>query len=211
MTPTKKRNPQERLLRTFIAVTVPNPVLKTMGMLKTTIPLKKPNRIKWVRHGNVHLTLKFLGHTPPDKVDEIGTILDDITTRHQAMSMTIEQTGCFPHPERPRVLWIGVKGDYTPVQSLVVDINHRLEPLGFPSEEREYIPHITLGRIKYPPQNTPDISRFLNTSYDPIPFKINRLLFMSSELFSEGPIYRILSTHFLAGETPNKELHNGHG
>jgi 2'-5' RNA ligase len=187
----------ERILRTFIAVTVPRQVLAVRDMLATTIEVKR-SRIRWVKNGQIHLTLKFLGHTPETTVDRVNQVLAEIVTRHQIMEYVISGTGCFPVPSRPRVLWLGMEGDFGPLNALVKDIHRELEPLGFPVEEKPFVPHITIARIKYPPKTTPDVTRFLNTHYEPITLQVNRLRYMSSELFPNGPVYSILGTHFLA-------------
>jgi len=190
----------DRLLRTFISVTLPKKIISVSNMLQTTVISKKDN-IKWINPGNIHLTLKFLGHTSFEATDEINEVLKNLVTSHAGMELNINGTGCFPKIERPRVLWLGVDGNIGQLQDFVADINVKLEELGFPLDENEFIPHITLARIKYPPKATPDISNFINTSYEPIKFNINRIRFISSELFPNGPIYSILGTHFL-GENP---------
>ena len=187
----------ERFLRTFISVTLPKKIVSVSEMLQTTIIHKKDN-IKWANPGNIHLTLKFLGHTPFEAADEINEVLKDLVSKHSGMELNINGTGCFPKIERPRVLWLGIDGNIAQLQDFVTELNIKLEKLGFPLEEDEFIPHITLARIKYPPKDTPDITNFINTSYEPIKFNINRIRFMSSELFPNGPIYSILGTHFLS-------------
>ena len=187
----------ERLLRTFISVTLPKNIVSVSNMLQTTV-ISKKDSIKWVNPGNIHLTLKFLGHTPFEAAEEINKVLKDLVINHSEMELNITGTGCFPKIERPRVLWLGVDGNIGQLQDFVADINIKLEKLGFPLVEEKFIPHITLARIKYPPKDTPDITNFINSSYDPIKFSINRIRFMSSELFPDGPIYSILGTHFLS-------------
>tara|TARA_Y100000031_G_scaffold132650_1_gene153915 strand:- start:198 stop:491 length:294 start_codon:yes stop_codon:yes gene_type:complete len=88
-------------------------------------------------------------------------------------------------------------GTINRLNNFVSDINISLEKLGFPIEEKEFIPHITIGRVSYPPKSTPDISTFLQTKYESIPMSITRVRLICSELFPNGPIYSILGTHFL--------------
>ncbi len=194
----------ERLLRTFISVTLPKKIVSVSNMLKTTVNSKK-NNVKWVNPGNIHMTLKFLGDTPFEAIDEINETLKDLVAQHSAVELVINETGCFPKIERPRVLWLGVDGEITQLQDFVSDLNIKLGKLGFPLDKNKYIPHITLARIKYPPKDTPDITNFIYTSYEPLKFNISRIRFMSSELFPKGPIYSILGTHFLAN---NPKLEN---
>src|SRR5210317_37654 len=96
----------ERLLRTFISVTLPKEIVSLSKMLQTTIISKKDN-VKWSNPGNIHLTLKFLGHTPPKATDEINRILEKTVEKYSNIYLEIKGTGCFPQPERPRVLWLG--------------------------------------------------------------------------------------------------------
>ena len=189
----------ERLLRTFISVTVPNEIIPLRDMLKTTVKHQKKN-LRWVITGQIHLTLKFLGFAPPDVIDELNSIIAKVISRYTKIDLTVTGTGCFPVPTRPRVLWLGMTGQTATLTSLVSDLNTALEPLGFPAEEQKVVPHITLARIKYPPKHTPDISAFLQTTYDPILMTVSRVQFTRSELFPDGPVYSILATHFLAPE-----------
>ena len=72
----------EQLLRTYISVTVPKELLSLQEMLKTTIVFKEKN-LKWVKSGQIHLTLKFIGYTPPDLIDKINNILSEVVKRHE--------------------------------------------------------------------------------------------------------------------------------
>lgn len=190
----------DHLLRTFISVTVPNEIISLQDMLKTTVDFNGKN-LRWSKPGQIHLTLKFIGHTPPDSLETINKELENIVRRHEWMELSVQGTGCFPIPQRPRILWLGLDGQLKRLEHFINDINESLEIIGFPREEKDFIPHITIGRVKYPPKTTPDISTFLNVNFNPIPMSITRIRFMSSELFSGGPIYSILGTHFLTTKT----------
>ena len=189
----------ERLIRTFISVTVPNEIIPLRDMLKTTVKSPKKN-VRWVRTGQIHLTLKFLGFAPPDIIDELNSTIAKTISQYSRIDLTVKGTGCFPVPTRPRVLWLGMTGQTATLTTLVSDLNTALEPLGFPAEEQKIAPHITLARINYPPKHTPDISAFLQTTFEPILMTVSRVQFMRSELFPDGPVYSILGTHFLAPE-----------
>lgn len=186
----------DRLLRTFLSIPVPTSVDPVRDKLKDTVD-SNGAKISWVRKGNFHLTLKFIGDTPEDEVEKISHTIKDIITRTPLMQFEISDTGCFPKKERPRVLWMGIKGDLKPLQELVKNINHALDPLGYPKEEKNYIPHLTIARIRYPQKTTPDVSSFLEAQFEPISFSINKIHFIRSELFFKGSVYTILDTHFL--------------
>ncbi len=177
-----------RLLRTFIAVSVPNELLHIRDMLKTTITYTKDN-LKWVSDGQIHFTLKFIGHTPVADLEKIHTVLTEVASRHRTTQHHISGTGCFPTPVRPRILWVGIEEEIAPLKELVQDINTALEALGYMADSQPFVPHITLARIKYPPKMTPDISSYLQTRFAPLPMRVGRMSLFSSELTPKGPIY----------------------
>jgi len=186
----------KRLIRTFLSVPIPNTVHSLRDGLQNTVTAHGA-KVKWIRKGNIHLTLKFIGDVPEDDVEKISHTIKDVITSAPSMEFDISETGCFPKKTRPRTLWLGINGDLTPLQNLVYNLNDALDPLGYPKENKEYVPHLTLARVNYPQKNTPDISSFLNTNYEPIKFQINKIHFMRSELFFKGSVYTILDTHYL--------------
>ena len=79
-------------------------------------------------------------------------------------------------------------------------IDKKMDKIGFPCLDKEFFPHITLARVKYPQKHTPDISMFLKSSYDPIDFNADRVQFLSSELLPSGTFYTLLGS-FPLGES----------
>ena len=189
----------EKLLRTFLAVPVPRDVSSKKNMLYSTLE-NVDGDINWVKNAQLHLTMKFLGHTPESTINDVIDHVEKITPNMNPFDLKIEETGCFPVPTRPRILWLGLKGNLDLLKSMVESIENVLEPLGFPKESRDILPHITLARIKYPQKHTPNVDPFLKSSYDPIDFPVDRVQFFSSELLPTGAVYTILKT-FPLGES----------
>ena len=52
----------ERLIRTFVSVSVPKEIVNIQSMLKSTVE-PKGVKVRWVMNGKMHLTLKFIGNT----------------------------------------------------------------------------------------------------------------------------------------------------
>ncbi len=189
----------EQLLRTFLAVPVPRDVSSKKNMLYSTLE-NVDGDINWVKNAQLHLTMKFLGHTPESAIIDVIDHVEKITPNMNPFDLKIEETGCFPVPTRPRILWLGLKGNLDLLKSMVESIENVLEPLGFPKESRDILPHITLARIKYPQKHTPNVDPFLKSSYDPIDFPVDRMQFFSSELLPSGAVHTILKT-FPLGES----------
>ncbi len=189
----------ERLLRTFLCFPLPSEVSSKKNMLFSTLQGSNAN-IKWVKNENLHLTLKFIGHTREKDIPKIIDAVNDVTINHKPFILKATGTGCFPKKERPRTLFMRVEGRLNLLNHLFKKIEKQLEKLGFSKDHLKYSPHITLAKIKYPQSHTPDIDVFLKSSYDPIDLSIDRVQFFASELLPSGAIYSLLKT-FPLGES----------
>ena len=185
----------ERLIRTFVSVSVPKEIVNIQSMLKSTVE-PKGVKVRWVMNGKMHLTLKFLGNTTQGSIDNLNEALFNAVKSVKVINLSISGTGAFPVKGRPNVLWLGIKGDIDELKQLTVNINNSLEPLGFITEKRDFLPHVTIARIKSNQKKIPNISNYLNTTFTELPMKIVKISLMQSESFSKGTFYTILGTHF---------------
>ena len=184
---------KNRLLRTFISIPVPNSVKNVKQMLTSTCEDEKVV-IRWVKHNNLHITLQFLGFTPEKDIPHIKELLLDITKTQKAFDLTISKTGKFPDNDKPSVLYLGVEGDLKPLNELVNSIDKEISSIGYDKDIKEFTPQVTVGKINYPQKFNPDLSTFLNSSYEKIDFTVDKIQFISVENLSEGVIYSILNT-----------------
>lgn len=185
----------ERLIRTFVSVSVPKEIVNIQSMLKSTVE-PKGLKLRWVMNGKMHLTLKFIGNTTQGSIDNLNEALFNVVKSAKVINLSISGTGAFPVKGRPNVLWLGIKGDIDELKQLTVNINNSLEPLGFITEKREFLPHVTIARIKSNQKKIPNISNYLNTTFTELPMKIVKISLVQSESFSKGTFYTILGTHF---------------
>ena len=188
---------EERLIRTFVAISAPNDAKNVKQMLISTMERDKA-KIRWVKHSNLHLTVKFLGFTPENDISNLSKDLNSIAKVNSPFNLSVSGTGCFPSESKPSVLFLGVSGNINALSKLVKDTEVLMTERGYPKLESDYFPHITIARIKYPQKFSPDISSFLNSSYDSIDFRVNHLQFFSSEILPEGVFYNLLGTFPLA-------------
>ena len=65
----------EKLIRTFLSIPVPLMVRSKKQMLYSTLE-QSPAKINWVKDEQLHITIKFIGHTPENLFDEIKIIND---------------------------------------------------------------------------------------------------------------------------------------
>jgi len=134
-------------LRTFIAIELPDGILRLMSQaqaqLKAAAP---PGSVRWTHVEGIHLTLKFLGPVPASQIDAIAAAMAAAARIVPTFTLTLGGAGCFPNLKRPRVVWIGINEPTGKLNSLQRAVESTISPLGYPSEERGFQPHLTLGR-----------------------------------------------------------------
>lgn len=132
-------------MRLFVALEIPDDVRETIARLVGELkPLD--DSWKWIRAENLHVTLKFLGETPQEKMKGICDALKGVSCRWP-IPVTFRGLGFFPNERRPRVLWIGMEAPPA-LAKLASDIENKLVAIGVPREERAFTPHLTLARNK---------------------------------------------------------------
>ncbi len=104
--------------------------------------------IRWVAQENLHFTLKFLGPVEDKKVAVIMRALEEALRPIRCFSLEGKGIGVFPKIRRARVLWIGLNGQG--LHGLAEAVETALEPLGFQRDNRDFAPHLTLGRWRNP-------------------------------------------------------------
>src|ERR1039458_656819 len=107
--------------------------------------LRPAARIHWSAPANLHITTKFIGEWPDQRLEELNEALRAIPSR-AAIFVRIRQLGFFPNPRSPRVFWCGIEAPGLEDLALVTD--RATSSLGIASETRAFTAHLTLARIK---------------------------------------------------------------
>ncbi len=139
------------VLRLFIAIELPaDPVLRVLTTLQDRLKrLDLARVVHWAAIDSIHLTLKFLGETPAERLDAIGDAVAKAISGRESFALGVQGVGCFPNARNPRVVWAGLAGGLTPLHALQDSIESTVAPLGFPTEDRPFSPHLTLGRLRH--------------------------------------------------------------
>lgn len=134
-------------MRLFVALDIPEDVRVRVAALVAKLRPACPNA-RWVRIEGIHVTLKFIGESPPEQAEAIKRGLASIPSR-SPIPIKFRGLGFFPNERRPRVLWAGIEAG--PELALLASaIDAALLPLGIAREERAFSPHLTLSRFDAP-------------------------------------------------------------
>ena len=186
-------------MRLFIAIRLQ--LSQEYNSLRNELQRRTPyDDITWVANDLSHLTLRFIGKTPSSQVKPIAEALQNIAANTPELDLEINKLGVFGSHYAPKVLWLGISN--TPeLQQLYNSIDEALRQLGFSLSSENFVPHITLGRIKKFDNKNRFWQMFeeLQPSYHQ-KFHISHISLIRSQLEKEGPIYTTLYDFPLLGK-----------
>jgi RNA 2',3'-cyclic 3'-phosphodiesterase len=158
--------------------------------------------IKWVAPDNLHWTLQFLGDLTDVEMAEVCLRTVRTAAKHEGFTLEARGVGAFPSIQRPRTLWLGARGGAEKMIELQADIEAALSSLGFRGENRQFVPHLTLGRAGRGPGSASDLplsERLAKLAdFDAGAMGVDAVTVYASELGREGPTYHVLARAPLA-------------
>ena len=184
-------------VRAFIAVAI-SPMIRNEAR-KTLRPIIEayPN-VKWVEEENFHVTLKFLGTVPTVELHRVVAAVERGCRKFEQFDLVFEGVGAFPNADSPRSIWIGVREGAREIRELARRIEAELAELGYPAENREFTPHLTVGRARQKDRESGfegGLSRMIfersNVFFGSSP--VDAVLVYSSELERGGAKYDVLA------------------
>lgn len=127
----------------FIAVPLPDRIKQDLSQLQEKLKRNLTYK-QWPIAEDFHITLKFFGDLPDNKVHQLKERLPEIQEQ-LVFSLNVGNIGFFGDLRRPRVLWAGVEKT-EPLQSLYSSVEDIASDCGIVRENRPYRPHITIAK-----------------------------------------------------------------
>jgi 2'-5' RNA ligase len=175
-------------LRLFLAVDVPRDLLHEVEA--RVKPLRsQAEGARWAPVENQHVTLRFLGTTPDDRLASLVSSVRSTVARHDPFILRLGTLGSFPERGKARVLWAGFE-DPTPLLALARDLEPVLVSLGYEAEKRAFSAHLTLARFKVPAA-VRELTAKVDLS-DLDPFTVEQVGLWRSHLSPKGARYELL-------------------
>lgn len=134
-------------MRFFIALEIPSENLLQFQAIQAKLS-------KFIPHARItdlekiHLTLAFLGEQNNKLTDQLTQIIREAAENIPSFEVTPAYIDGFPNLHHPQVLWVGVKGDIDKILLIRERIKDSLKSLNLPADERRFIPHITIAKLK---------------------------------------------------------------
>ncbi|HWE76407.1 MAG TPA: RNA 2',3'-cyclic phosphodiesterase [Stellaceae bacterium] len=165
------------MLRLFVGIDLPPELKLSLSLMATGLP-----GAKWVDPGNYHLTLRFIGEIDEGQAEDVDAALAHIHgPRFDVALATVGHFGM-------RQLWVGVERNEA-LQHLHDKIESALSRLGFPPEERRYMPHVSVARLKATNESRLQAYLSEHALYRAPAFRVDHFSLIASYLTKSGAIY----------------------
>jgi 2'-5' RNA ligase len=167
-------------MRLFVALALPDAVAQGLMLIQSGVP-----GARWSAREQLHITLRFMGEVDGRDAADI----DDAISLISAPRFTLELRGVGEFGgKNPHALWAGVR-DPAPVAHLARKIETAIQRIGLPAEQRKFVPHVTLARLRAAPRGR--ILDYLtdHALYASGTFEVGSFILYSSVLTDDGSIY----------------------
>ncbi|MEO6418668.1 MAG: RNA 2',3'-cyclic phosphodiesterase, partial [Polyangiaceae bacterium] len=104
----------------------------------------------WIAATKLHITLKFFGAIDVGLTPAIVDAVKPLADAEVAPRVRFAKVTGFPDEETARVLVLEMDDRSGDLTRLFVEVERRVDAIGFPREERPYRPHVTLARFRAP-------------------------------------------------------------
>lgn len=178
-------------IRTFVAIEIPEAVKRQVEDLESRLKTFRTD-VRWVRPQNIHITLKFLGDTPVDRLEDIYAGLREAVDSVRPFQLTLKRIGAFPDLNRPRVFWVDIDQGRETLMDLQRRVEEKLYARRFVREERPFSPHLTIGRVRSPKGLQTLTDHIRDITFNAQAFPVDRMAVVKSDLQPAGPMYTIM-------------------
>lgn len=131
------------------------------------------------RRESIHLTLVFLGEVERVRLELAGAAA--ARTAFESFDLRIDSAGCWKHN---RIAWLAPGSTPLALQRLATDLKRGLDEAGLHSDQRPYVPHITLLRKAHCAELEPNVA--------PVSWRVEDFVLVESARDAAGSRYRVL-------------------
>lgn len=189
-------------MRIFVAVEISNEIRVRIRELIGVFQNQLGDRaVRWVKPENIHLTLKFIGEMPRERLPDLERVVEQALSAIEPFEFRVRGANCFPSFERPRVLVVGIDDPNAQLSQIQSSIERGAAEAGFARERRKFSPHLTLGRVRRRSAKA-ELEKISVTLREHRETEIgnelvSQISIIRSELTPRGPKYTALKTIYL--------------
>ena len=148
---------------------------------------------RWQTEDQIHLTLRFVGEVDRHRAEDVAAALAGI--HHPRFEVAINGIGAFDRRGQPETVWAGVT-PHEPLKTLHKKVDQAMARVGIEPEQRAYLPHITLARLKRGSGSVRNLLEMSGGLRSPR-FAVDHFALFESQLTPDGAVYTAVETYSL--------------
>ncbi|HPI38885.1 MAG TPA: RNA 2',3'-cyclic phosphodiesterase [Ignavibacteriaceae bacterium] len=187
--------------RLFVSLNVPEDVKRRIVQIREAIP--ESSRFRWESKKKIHLTLKFIGEVSDEVIPQVKEQLKFLK-KSNGFNCEAYKFEFFYVKKMPKIVWMRVKVKPA-IHPLIEKINDVLAEIGIEKDERPFVPHLTLLRLRGH-ESPAFLEKVLEQKFEPITFFTDEISVTESTLLPTGSVYREVIKYKL-----NKGIENDTG
>lgn len=196
--------------RLFIAVPVPADVeaaiTAVVERVRSAATPADGRDVRWVRLDSLHLTLRFLGPTPADRVEATAAATRSAAMASPVFDVVLGRAGAFPNGKRPRALWVDVLEGVDELAAVAGRVDGELRERGWAFDDRPFRAHLTLARADGIRAGATVAARLIEAARDlELRFTADRIVLFESHTGGGPARYEPVSVESLAEGHPPRE------
>ena len=194
--PVELDSPLNRRVRVFLGIGPAAPEWAEPLSLWVTQLSRRVENWKWTGPANFHLTLRFFGSVTQADVLKITDLLPEITRHCAPFILEAVDLALFPSEKHPRVAAIALGEKGSELSKLEQRIRDFTATIGQAPEQRDFIPHVTFGRIRENDRRSQSLVGELwrQRAMPRLPdWPVNEVVLFKSDLQAGGSIYTPIS------------------
>lgn len=173
-------------MRLFVALPLPAAIAEAASRLLPELRILRP-----VQPELMHITLAFLGATPPERLHDTIAAVDAVRDI-PAFDVSLEMAGRFPERGRPHTVWIGAAQGADQIRGVGARVRVELEARGLAFDAKPLQAHVTIARVREGADALD--ARTINETVrkldvPPMPFRADHIVLFESVLSPKGPRY----------------------
>ncbi len=182
-------------MRAFLAITLPKRIKDKISAAQAAL-INAGADVSWVRPENFHLTVMFLAELTQEQLSRVHGAVDEQTRARARCALQWDRLGAFPSIEQPHIIWAGASAEQaSALVRLVEGVRSSVRALGVLDEDRPFVPHATIGRVRSSKRLDMLRKSLLEESerWQPAaPHTVESIDLYESRLSAQGPAYRLL-------------------
>ncbi|KTG07878.1 2'-5' RNA ligase [Haloprofundus marisrubri] len=180
-------------MRLFVTIDLPSSLADAVAAVQEEF--RDAEGVRFVDPTQAHFTLKFLGETDENRLDEVAEAVESAVDAADIdpFEVTVGGLGVFPSLDHIRVVWAGVEDGDAEVTRLADAIERETTAIGFEAESYEFTPHVTLARMN-DARGKNAVQRVVRETNPTVgTFRVEQVRLKESVLGPDGPTYSTVS------------------